>query len=153
MVIVQCRSSSWKQAKVKRTVQHLGMLGLTCEASCQALHDSVYSKVHFAQWFIFWYKAGELVVQLNLYLHKVELTQAAWLAVCGSYLLFTSHKLLHYPWLGNMGKYSALGLCIVPPFGRANTATLELNISSYCPPCSAIIIIYLFIACIAGYTV
>ena len=37
-----------------------------------------------------------------------------------------------------MGKYSALRFCIVPPFGRANIATLELNISSYCPPCSAI---------------
>ena len=48
--------------------------------------------------------------------------------------------LLHYPWSGNMGKYSALWFCI--PFGRANTATLKLNISPYCPPSSAIIIYY-----------
>ena len=41
-----------------------------------------------------------------------------------------------------MGKYSVLGLCIVPPCGRANTATLELNISPYCPPSHAIIYIY-----------
>ena len=32
-----------------------------------------------------------------------------------------------------MGKYSALWFCIVPPFGRANTAILELNISPHCP--------------------
>ena len=37
-----------------------------------------------------------------------------------------------------MGKYSALRFCIVLPFSWANTATLELNISSYCPHCSAI---------------
>ena len=30
-------------------IQHLGMLGLTCEAGCRTLHVSVYSKVHFAQ--------------------------------------------------------------------------------------------------------
>ena len=99
---------------------------------------------------LFWYKAGKLVVQLNLYSHKPKLTHlAAWLAVCGSYLLLTSHiinLLLHYPWSGNMGKYSALRLYydIVPPFSRANTATLELNISPYCPPCSAIM--YRFIS-------
>ena len=56
-----------------------------------------------------------------------------------------SHKLLlQFLGLSNMGKYSVLGLCIVPPRGRANTATLELNISSYCPPSHAIIYIYLF---------
>ena len=33
----------------KRMVQHLGMLGLTCEASCRVLHGSVYSKVHLAR--------------------------------------------------------------------------------------------------------
>ena len=47
--------------------------------------------------------------------------------------------LLQFLGLGNMGKYSVLGLCIVPPCGRANTATLELNISPYCPPSHAII--------------
>ena len=62
-------------------------------------------------------------------------------------------QLLHYGWSynkyiiaflrsGNMGKYSVLWFCIVPPFGRANTATLELNISPYCPPSHAIIYIY-----------
>ena len=40
-----------------------------------------------------------------------------------------------------MGKYSALWFCIVPPFGRANNTTLELNISPYCPPGRAIIYI------------
>ena len=35
---------------------------------------------------------------------------------------------LYYPWSGNMGKYSALWFCIVPPFSWANTATLKLNI-------------------------
>ena len=44
------------------------------------------------------------------------------------------------PWVGNVGKYSALWLCIVP---RANTATLVLNISPYCPPSHAIIYMYL----------
>ena len=33
---------------VKGSVQHLDMLGLTCEASCRTLHGAVYSKVHFA---------------------------------------------------------------------------------------------------------
>ena len=48
--------------------------------------------------------------------------------------------LLHYPWLDNMGKYSAFGFfIIVPPIGWANTATTELNTSPYCPPNSAII--------------
>ena len=42
--------------------------------------------------------------------------------------------------LGNMGKYLVLGFCIVPPFGQANTASLELNISPYCPPSQAIIL-------------
>ena len=42
-----------------------------------------------------------------------------------------------------MGKYSALGFYIVPPFGRANTATLKLNIPPYCPPYSAKMYIYL----------
>jgi hypothetical protein len=42
-------------------------------------------------------------------------------------------------WLGNTG-YSVLGLCMVPSCGRANTATLELNIPLYCPPCHAIIL-------------
>ena len=41
-----------------------------------------------------------------------------------------------------MGKYSVRGFCIVPPCGRANTVTLELNISPYCPPCHAIIYMY-----------
>ena len=44
--------------------------------------------------------------------------------------------------LGNTGEYSVLRLCIVPPCGRANTATLELNIPLYCPPSHAIIYIY-----------
>ena len=35
-------------AMVKGSVQHLDMLGLTCEASCRTLHGAVYSKVHFA---------------------------------------------------------------------------------------------------------
>ena len=46
-----------------------------------------------------------------------------------------------------MGKYSALWFCIVPPFSQANTSTLKLNISLYCPPSSTIIIFrLLFIA-------
>ena len=36
-----------------------------------------------------------------------------------------------------MGKYSALWFCIVPPFGQANTTSLELNnISPYYHPTS-----------------
>ena len=42
----------------------------------------------------------------------------------------------------NTGGYSVLGLCIVPPCSRANTATLELNIPLYCPPSHAIIHMY-----------
>ena len=41
--------------------------------------------------------------------------------------------------LGNMGNYSALWLCIVPPFGPASNAILELNISPYCPPSHAVV--------------
>ena len=55
----------------------------------------------------------------------------------------TINLLLHFLGSGNMGKYSALWFCIVPPFGRANTATIELNIFPYCPPSHAIIYIYL----------
>ena len=44
--------------------------------------------------------------------------------------------------LGRKGEYSVLRLCIVPPCGRANTATLELNIPLYCPPSHIIIYIY-----------
>ena len=54
----------------------------------------------------------------------------------------TINLLLHFLGSGNMGKYSALWFCIVPPFGRANTATIELNIFPYCPPSHAIIYIY-----------
>ena len=74
------------------------------------------------------------------------------LAVCGQLMECTvqlsSHTinlLLHFLGSGNMGKYSALWFCIVPPFGRANTATIELNIFPYCPPSHAIIYIYFFI--------
>ena len=42
-----------------------------------------------------------------------------------------------------MGKSSALWFCIVPPFGRANTATLELKIFPYCPTQGSAIIIEL----------
>ena len=45
------------------------------------------------------------------------------------------------PWVGQykcMGKYSVLSLCIAPPCGRANTATLKLIIFPYCPPRHAI---------------
>ena len=52
-------------------------------------------------------------------------------------------QLLHFLGLSNMGIYSDLWFCIVPPFGRANTATLELNISPYCPPTHAIIYMYM----------
>ena len=38
-----------------------------------------------------------------------------------------------------MEKYSVLGLCIVPRYARANTASLELNGSPYCPPSHAVI--------------
>ena len=41
----------------------------------------------------------------------------------------------------NTGEYSVLRLCIVPPCGQANTATLELNIPLYCPPSHVIIYI------------
>ena len=37
-----------------------------------------------------------------------------------------------------LGEYSVLRLCIVSPCGRANTATLKLNIPLYCPPSHAI---------------
>ena len=59
-----------------------------------------------------------------------------------SYMSHIINLLLHYLWSGNIGKYSALWFCIVPSFSRANTATLELNISPYCPPSRAIIYIY-----------
>ena len=55
----------------------------------------------------------------------------------------TINLLLHFLGSGNMGKYSALWFCIVPPFGRANTATIELNIFPYCPPSHAIIYMYI----------
>ena len=54
----------------------------------------------------------------------------------------TINLLLHFLGSGNIGKYSALWFCIVPPYGRANTATLELNIFPYCPPSHAIIYMY-----------
>ena len=38
------------------------------------------------------------------------------------------------------GNIQLFFFCIVPPFGRANTATVELNISPYCLPTHAIII-------------
>ena len=44
---------------------------------------------------LFWYKAMELVVQLNLYLYKPNyllFTQAAWLTMCGSY--FIAHPVM-----------------------------------------------------------
>ena len=41
-----------------------------------------------------------------------------------------------------MGKYSVFNLGILPPFGRADTVDLERNISPYCPPSIAIIIMY-----------
>jgi len=44
--------------------------------------------------------------------------------------------------LGSTGEYSVLGFCIGPPYGRANTASLEPNILLYCPPTRAII--YMF---------
>ena len=47
----------------------------------------------------------------------------------------TINLLLHFLGSGNMGKYSALWFCIVPPFGRANTATIELNIF----PCTMVV--------------
>ena len=43
---------------------------------------------------------------------------------------------------GSTGEYSVLGFCIGPPYGRANTASLEPNIFLYCPPTRAII--YMF---------
>ena len=47
------------------------------------------------------------------------------------------------PWVGQYGEIFVLRLCIVPPCGRANTATLELNIFPYCPPSHAIML-YVF---------
>ena len=44
--------------------------------------------------------------------------------------------------LGNMGKYSVRGWQYWPD---RNTATLELNISPYCPPSHAMIYIYIII--------
>ena len=34
--------SSWKQVTVKSSIQHLGLLGLTCENGCQTLHTDVF---------------------------------------------------------------------------------------------------------------
>jgi len=42
------------------------------------------------------------------------------------------------------GDYSVLGFCIVPPYGLANTASLDPNILLYCPPTRAIIYIYMY---------
>ena len=46
------------------------------------------------------------------------------------------------PRSGSTGEYSVLSFCIGLPYGRANTASLELNILLYCPPTRAIIYIY-----------
>ena len=48
--------------------------------------------------------------------------------------------LLQFLGLGNMGQFSGY---VLSPCGRVNTATLELNISPYCPPSHAIIYIYI----------
>ena len=58
-------------------------------------------------------------------------------------LLWESYNknIIAFPGLGNMGRHSVLGFCIVPRCARANTASLELNTSPYCPPCHAIIYI------------
>ena len=56
-----------------------------------------------------------------------------------SKLSHTLNPLLHSFGSGNIGKHSALWFCIVPSFGRANTATIELSISQYCPLTHAII--------------
>jgi len=45
--------------------------------------------------------------------------------------------------LGSTGEYSVLGFCIGPPYGRANTASFELNILLYCPPTREIVYIYI----------
>jgi len=52
---------------------------------------------------------------------------------------------------GSTGEYSILGFGIGPLYGRANTASLELNILLYCPPTHAIIIYiyyWLHVACV-----
>jgi len=46
---------------------------------------------------------------------------------------------------GSTGEYSVLGFCIGPPYGQANTASLELNILLYCPPTRAIIYTGVFV--------
>ena len=46
------------------------------------------------------------------------------------------------PRSGSTGEYSVLSFCIGPPYGRANTASLEPTILLYCPPIHAIIYIY-----------
>ena len=50
-----------------------------------------------------------------------------------SYKNHIINLLLQFLGLGNM-KYSVLSFYIVPPCSQANTASLELNISPYCPP-------------------
>ena len=44
--------------------------------------------------------------------------------------------------LNNAGKYFVLCFCIIPPFGQVDTASLNQNISPYCPPSHAILIVY-----------
>ena len=46
------------------------------------------------------------------------------------------------PRSGSTGEYSVLSFCIGPPYGRANTASLEPNILLYCPPTRAITCMY-----------
>ena len=87
-------------------------------------------------------KRSGCVVANLLWLCVVSL----WSVQCNCPASHTINLLLHFLGSGNMGKYSALWFCIVPPFGRANTATIELNIFPYCPPSHAIIYIYISIS-------
>ena len=54
---------------------------------------------------------------------------------------------LHYPWVRQHGEIHVFSSLILycPPFGWANTATLELNISPHRPPSHAIMCIYLHV--------
>ena len=61
-------------------------------------------------------------------------SQVCWLLQLKSY----NKSIIALPKVRQYGKYLAVWFCFVPSFGRANTATLELDIFQYCPPGHAI---------------
>ena len=69
---------------------------------------------------------------------------------CWSKKLVLGHIIIALLRSGSAGEYLVLGFCIGPPYGWANTASLEPNILLYCPPTCAII--YIYIACTYLYS-